>query len=102
MQCRQQRVAMQARYAHAVVGVHVFAGQRVVARTLPLADVLEHRAARDVPIMHGGNAFRVEHPPAVAAGQGCECDGRVRRPEGGDAEICHRHTEQLGRDARGR
>ena len=82
-------------------GVHVLPGERVVARALPLADVLEHRAARDVPIMHGGNAFRVEHPPAVAAGQGRERDRCVRRPEGGDAEIGHRDAEQFGRDARG-
>ena len=76
-------------------------GQRVVARTLPHADVLEHRAAIDVPVVHRGHPLRVEHVAAVAPGERGERHRRVGRPECGDAEVLHRRAEQFGRDARG-
>ena len=81
-------------------GLHVLAGQRVVARTLPLPDVLEHRTAGDVPIVHGGHAFGIEEAAAAAAGQCRERHRSVGRAERGGAHVLDRHAEQFRGDAR--
>ena len=82
-------------------GLHVLTGLRVEPRPLPLADVLEHGAGGDVPVVHGGDPLRVEQPPAVAAGQGGEGHRRVRGPERRGPGLLHRDPEQLGDDPRG-
>ena len=82
-------------------GLHVLAGQWVVAGPLPLADVLEHGAAADVPVVQGGDPFGVEHRAAVAAGQCGEGHRSVGRPERRGAQRLDRHAQQFGGDARG-
>ena len=90
-----------AAHSRSTAVVHVLTRLRVVARALPLADVLEHRAAGHVPVVHRGDPFRVEHVAPAAPGQRGERDRRVRRPERRDAEILHGDAEQLGGDSGG-
>ncbi len=59
--------------------VHVFAGSREVARALPLADVLEHRAVPLAPTRAiGVRAHRVEQVAAVVAGEECRTSRACR------------------------
>ena len=62
-------------------GVYVLAGARVMTRTFPLPDVLEHRALRDMPVVQRRRALRVEQRATVAPCQRRERDGRVGRPK---------------------
>ena len=82
-------------------GVHVLAGAGEVARALPLAHVLEHRAVRDVPGVHRGRPDRVEEVAALASGQCPERDRDVRRAERGGAQVPGGAPEQLGGDPGG-
>src|SRR5437588_2481606 len=62
---------------------HIFLGARIIASALPLADILEHRARRDVPLMHRGHAYRVGEMTSCAAGEETERDRYIGRAEGG-------------------
>ena len=68
---------------------------------LPLADILEHRALLDVPVMDRRRAHGVEAVAAGAAGQHRERYRLDRRPRGGGADVARPLAEQLGRDGGG-
>src|SRR5712691_8201467 len=61
---------------------HVLTGERVIARALPLSDILEHRAGDDMPIVHRGDPHRVTpmHDWHVVAGAVFEDVGQWKRP----------------------
>ena len=79
--------------------LHVFAGFGEIAWPLPLADILEHRALGDVPILHRRQAGRIELITPIAPTHGTEGDGRIGRPKGGRANLADRPSDGAGQDA---
>ncbi len=82
-------------------GVHVFTGMGVVTRPLPLPDVLEHGALRDMPVVQRRGADGIEQCATVTPGQRGERNGRIGRPERGGAQRFDGQAEQFGGDAGG-
>ncbi len=82
-------------------GMHIFAAARKIARALPQADILEHRAARLRPGVGGGGAHRVEQVAARNAGQAAEGDGREGHAERGQSHLRQGHLKALGHDGHG-
>ena len=78
--------------------MHVLAGMREIARALPVADVLEHRALGRCPLVARRAPDRVEQLAAVRAGQGAEGDRRVGHAEGGGADRLDRDPALVGDD----
>ena len=70
--------------------VHVLAVAREIARALPGADILEHRALRRGPIVDRRPAHRLEQIAARGAGERAERHRRIGHAEGGVADLRHR------------
>ena len=68
-------------------GIHVLIALREEPRALPLADVLEDRAVRDVPRVDRGRANRVEAHAKRAPGQRAERHRLGQRTRVGDADL---------------
>ena len=79
-------------------GIHILAGLRVVAWTLPSSDILPDGAAGLVPRVDGRMAFRVEEVPDIAAGDGAERGGRVRGAEHRRADLGDLAAQGAGQD----
>ncbi len=79
--------------------LHRLAAAREVARAVPLADVLHHGAAGEVPRVDRRHAHGIEEGAAVTAGEQRERDRYVRRPERRRAELARMDAEQLGGDS---
>ena len=79
-------------------GAHVLAGAREVTGTLPVADILEHRAPRRRPVMAGRAADGIEQFAAMRAGQRAEGDRRVGHAEGRRPHRLDRQAALVGHD----
>ena len=81
--------------------MQVLARSWEITRTLPQADILEHRTMSHCPFMGGCGAHRVEQIAARNTGQAAEGHRRIRHTERGQAHSRQGDVELFGDNGHG-
>ena len=80
--------------------LHGLAGLRIVPGTHPLADMFKSGPVGAVPVIHTGQACRIEKAANVAPGDGPEICRGIGHPKGGGADIRNGVTQRIGKDGK--
>src|SRR3546814_7077276 len=67
--------------------MHILAGPGEIARTLPVADILEHGPLFHRPVVDRCDARRIEQIASRPPGECAEADRRIGRAKGGQTDL---------------